>query len=379
MNTDIGKPVWIEKEGRWRLSVMRDGKRKQFSCATPGRKGRAQCAQKAREWIQTGSPDRDPTVQALYDEWLDETLSTISYESYRTRASIGRTHILPAIGPMHIGAIRNDQQLQKLINDAYNEGNGGKGLARKTLENIRVTLQSFFAYSRKCGVTTYHPEHLVIPRKAVSGTKTILQPKDLQVLFASQETKPRRSTVGFPRHEWYIHAFRFEVLTGLRPGELLGLRWSDIREDVLHVQRAINNRDALTPGKNANARRSFIIPDAAKRVLRDQRAMLDANGTKSEYIFCDRDGSPSRGRNLGRHLRSYCEHNGISVVTPYELRHTFVSMMKTAPEQLVKQMAGHSQSMDTFGVYGHPVSGDQERMAQMIDDTVGALLKPERE
>lgn len=49
-------------------------------------------------------------------------------------------------------------------------------------------------------------------------------------------------------------------------------------------------------------------------------------------------------------LRRCCEYNGITVVTPYELRHTFVSIAKKLPEGFVKTVIGHSKSMDTFGV-----------------------------
>ncbi len=47
-------------------------------------------------------------------------------------------------------------------------------------------------------------------------------------------------------------------------------------------------------------------------------------------------------------LRRCCEYNGITVVTPYELRHTFVSIAKSLPAGMVKSIVGHSESMDTL-------------------------------
>lgn len=48
------------------------------------------------------------------------------------------------------------------------------------------------------------------------------------------------------------------------------------------------------------------------------------------------------------------------------LRHTFVSVVKSLPEGMLKQVVGHSESMDTFGVYSHDVEGDLEEAAKKI-------------
>ncbi len=59
-------------------------------------------------------------------------------------------------------------------------------------------------------------------------------------------------------------------------------------------------------------------------------------------------------------------HNNIGAVTPYELRHTFVSVMKTLPAGEVKELVGHSMNMDTFGTYAHYLDGNDERTAQSV-------------
>lgn len=73
-------------------------------------------------------------------------------------------------------------------------------------------------------------------------------------------------------------------------------------------------------------------------------------------------------------LRRYCKYNGITVVTPYELRHTFVSIAKKLPEGFVKTVIGHSKSMDTFGVYGHALTGDDEATTAALEDAFRSVL-----
>ena len=73
-------------------------------------------------------------------------------------------------------------------------------------------------------------------------------------------------------------------------------------------------------------------------------------------------------------LRRCCEYNGITVVTPYELRHTFVSIAKKLPEGMVKSIVGHSKSMDTFGVYGHAIKGEDAAITAALDDAFRSVL-----
>ena len=62
-------------------------------------------------------------------------------------------------------------------------------------------------------------------------------------------------------------------------------------------------------------------------------------------------------------------------MTPYELRHTFVSIVKSLPEGDVKTVVGHSKNMDTFGIYGHMLEGDLERIAGEIEGKFSELLE----
>ena len=73
-------------------------------------------------------------------------------------------------------------------------------------------------------------------------------------------------------------------------------------------------------------------------------------------------------------LRRCCEYNGITVVTPYELRHTFVSIAKSLPVGMVKSIVGHSESMDTFGVYGHAIKGEDAAITAALEDAFRSVL-----
>ena len=70
-----------------------------------------------------------------------------------------------------------------------------------------------------------------------------------------------------------------------------------------------------------------------------------------------------------------CKCNGITPhIIPYELRHTLVSIAKQLPEGQVKSIVGHSNSMDTFGIYGHEVKDEGLKTASALDGLFSTIL-----
>lgn len=373
---DIGTPFWQKSRQMWRLKIECNGEKKWFGSTVRGAAGRRAVERKAQEWIEMGSSETEyPTVREAFAAWLEETLQNAELASYRAQESIGRLYILPIIGDMHVNELTAEQPFQDIINNAYTHSAQGKRkLARATLVNIRGVITGFLRFCRKNGWTTLRIEFVDLPKRARRTDKQILQPNELRTLFSSEETvRPYQRVATGP--DDLIHMYRFHVLTGLRPGELIGLQWDDIQDGWVAIRRSINYHGEITPGKTANARRSFCLPPMAAAELEAQRRLLDEWGMDSPYVFPDPEtGKPISHKKYRRRLMIYCRHNGLRDLTPYELRHTWYSMNKTLPTELVKQMGGHSRDMDTFGVYGHEVDGEAARFAQMLDDVMHRLL-----
>lgn len=246
--------------------------------------------------------------------------------------------------------------MQNIVNKAY-----AAGLSKKTLACICADMRALCKFCRASKLSAFNPEGLRIPAGARLKGKKILQPTDLLTLFNVDTTLYKGKTV----HDDYINAYRFQVLTGLRPGELIGLQWGDIHGKTVQVQRAVNVRGEVTRGKNENAVRAVVLSDMARRVL---DAQYEITGDM-DSVFCILS-----EQQYARYWRRYCEANGLTVVAPYELRHTFVSVVKTLPVGEVKSLVGHSQDMDTFGVYGHALTGDAEATAEAVNGTFLKIL-----
>jgi len=361
--------VWIPERRLWRIQIQKDGERRTFYSSTPGRRGKREAEAKADEWLETQT--KDVRLFAAWDEFLAYQKEHNGKSNYDSLEYIGRRYVLPNVGNKVLSNI-TPVHWQKCVDAAEKAG-----LSQRTCKNVKSTISAFISYARRrrWSIERLERGDIQLPKNAPREEKQILQPDDLRTLF----TEDTVEIYGRPQPAFFIHAWRFLVLTGLREGELCGLRNEDIEGDTLTIRRAINKYKEETRGKNANALRSFVLSSAAMDVLRAQRAMLKERGMISGWVFPDEHGERLETRHLYTKWLTYRKQHGMRV-TIHELRHTFISLMQNEmPAQLLKAFVGHSESMDTFGVYGHEVAGEKRRAAKIIDNVFERIIKPQEQ
>ena len=344
--------IWNEARGLWTVKVQRDGIRKQFSSAVPGRKGKRIAEGKADDWLDNSCPET-ARFSAVWADYVASKELTVGTSSIRQIQNFGKHYLLPRLGNKIYSRI-SDQDWQDCIDAACRAG-----LARKSLELLRALILNLSRFARKKRLIVFLPEDLTIPRSAAAPKEhTILSPEDIQKLFSSSVENE------------YLNGFRLALLTGMRPGEWIGLRWDDLDGSTLHIRRAKNAFGEITTGKNDNAVRDIILSERARAALDAQRRQLKSAGILSPWVFPD-----VKQAAVAYQWKRFCLRYGLTPCTLYELRHTMISYMKSdVPEHLLKRAIGHSESMDTFGVYGHTVTGDSERTCAAINSVFDQLL-----
>ncbi len=355
--------VWMESQKRWQVKVQKDGVRKTFTSYTKGRTGQREANAKADAWLDDGVENPNKKVGELLDEYLANIQEKTSSANYRKEKTQVECYLRPAIGHKKISSIKN-HELQDIIDKAFrttNHKRDGGELSRKTLMNIRATISAFLKYCRRQNLTTLTGELLEIPKAARYQTKHILQPESVRTLFAVDTTMYYGKRVYDP----FIHAYRFAVLTGVRPGELQGIEKRDIFGNTVHLNKSINIRGEVTQGKNSNAVRTITLSPLAMKVLNNQLNMEP----EGKYVFHVQDTKYFRQR-----WQKYCKANDLEMTSLYELRHTFVSIVKTLPEGMVKSIVGHSAQMDTFGVYGHELTTDSAETTKALQARFDIIL-----
>lgn len=344
-------PKWDGR--RWRIQVRKDGRRFSFSSSVQGAKGRRECQQKYDSWY-FGEATGSKTVERVASEYLEDLKARCGETSpavLQNECYI-RLYILPRCSNRKICKMTL-RDWQSVINEATGRN---KPLSDKTLKNLRGMIMGII----KFGYEDYQCEmprgKLYIPKGHSKKEKEILQKDEVRRLFE-------------PSPLWYHPLFCFLALTGVRPGEALGLQRGDVQGDRVLIRRSINAKGHITDGKNENSRRMIPLGKLAKAIIDDTIARNDAHNLRTEWIFCSPDGSQGNQSTMRNHWLELKKERGLSG-TVYSLRHTFVSMMKNVmPEQMVKDIVGHGVHMSTFETYGHILEGESAQAAEIIDLT----------
>ncbi len=299
----------------------------------------------------------------MWVQYLADVKATTGSGNYVKTEQMGRLYLLPTLHNKRTASITM-QDWQNCINAA-----GKRGLAKKTCSNIRGAVTTLYRYCRRNRIQMERPEYLTIPHNAPVGERKILQPDQLRILFSTDWIYRK----GLETSCWCVHLWRLCALTGMRRGELAGLKWADIDGAVLHISRSINNQQEETRGKNDNARRYIVLSPRMQKVIADQRAALKRAGIVSPWIFPGQDGERIHPDSIDREWMQYRKQHGITS-SIHELRHTMISVVSPeVPDALLKPLVGHSKAMDT-DIYRHVVDGQAERASSMIDDVFSRIL-----
>jgi len=344
---------WIESAQRWQINVQKDGVRKTFTSAKPGRTGQREANKKADDWLDKGVGTDRASVSGAWENFLAQK-KLVSEEEYTKMESFGRVHLLPQMGKKTVKAM-SEQDFQSLINYAFKhpQGRGRETLSKKTLQNYVNYCKQFVKFCRKSKLTTLELDEIEIPTAARYKGKSVLTVENLQTLISTDTTELHGKIV----RDEYINYYRFQVFTGVRPGEMRGLKWEDVHGNTCELHQAINIKGEHTHGKNENALRTVVLSKYAIDTLNDQKKYTGLQ----EYVF------PMASMHTYYHRwQRYQRVNGMPELSLYEMRHTFVSIAKELPQGDLKQLIGHSKSMDTYKQYSHYLEGDDERTADNL-------------
>jgi integrase len=178
------------------------------------------------------------------------------------------------------------------------------------------------------------------------------------------------------------------IALGLRQGEALALRWSDVdmdagtlrvRRTVQRVKRPGASESALlySEPKSARSRRTIVLPQVCAASLRTHRAQqaeerLIAGGSweDNDLVFCTTRGRPLEARNVVTHFRRQCLKAGLGHRRFHDMRHTCASLLlvQGVHPRVVMELLGHSQISLTMNTYSHVVPQLKRDAAERMDE-----------
>ena len=371
---DASRGCWVGLVDLGRDQETRRRVRRKVSAPT-----REECRGKLEELREekrkTGTvARRDVTVRQVVEGWLasppPEVRSVNTRDAHRDAArrlpdSVMRTPLI-RLTPGQVEAA-----LGELVREGY---------ATQTVKMTRSVLVRAIRRAQRDGLVMRNVAELVpCPRGTVRASRSMTV-EQVEALLAISE--------GDGITPWLRAYIYTGIMCGLRPGELLGLRWQDIdtAEGVIRVRKSVkfteqpdgHRRPAIEDLKTDRSRRTLVMPAAVARMLtalrRDQAALrLRAGSAYTDHglVFPGGDGRPCWPGTARSRFRALCRRAGLGEDWhPHEQRHTFVSVLSDAGVDIdqIADAAGHINSNVTKTVYRH-VLADRLATAATVMDT----------
>jgi integrase len=295
--------------------------------------------------------------------WLDEVARRkLRPKTYSDYELVVRKHLMPTLGRYRLARL-SPSNLRQLLNAKADEG-----LAPGTVKKIHVVIGSALQAAVRDDLLTRNVARLVqvpVPRSEPVG---VLDVDDARRLLDAA------------RNDRLYALWAVALGVGLRKGEALGLRWSDVDLEAgwLQVRQSLQRVAGhlqLSAPKTSSSRRSVPLPrvcvealEAHRRTQEEERRALGAAWHDSGLVFTTPLGTPIDPRNVIRALNSLCERAGVRRIRVHDLRHTCATLLlvQGVHPRVVMEVLGHSRISVTMDVYTHVVSAVQREAATLM-------------
>ncbi|MCD7838377.1 MAG: site-specific integrase [Clostridiales bacterium] len=318
------------------------------------------------------------TLGDWLDLWLETYMkTTLKRSTYNSYASYAKNHFKPALG-----SIRLEDLTTRTLQQFYNYKIETEHLSHKTIRNLNLYLHKALSQAQREGIIFSNPASGVnIPH--ASRPKITILTRDQQYLLIRASYQHR-----------YGVFIRLDLMTGLRLGELLGLRWVDIdfRANVLHVNQTLNRLqipnlpDDYTgprteiviqaPKSESSARAVPLLPQAVKDLMswrEIQKADQQAAGDlyhDSGFIVTNSLGGYIEPRTFKDYYNQILKLAGLPHVTFHALRHTFATraVEQGMDEKTLSTILGHASTSFTMDTYTHVLDDHKQEEIKLMED-----------
>jgi len=371
----IRKKVLADGKTRWYPLTTVDGKETPLGGFRT--KTNAQAAlKKAEAEVASGTygMKASMTFSELSETWLESVRLDVKPATYSDYAIQVRVHLVPYFGKMKIDAItradvdgyRSAKASEVKRVKRLNEETG----KREWVEVPYSTRRTNKALTVLGSIFRYAVEREYLERSPTRFMKKIKEDRH-EMAFLNPEEINRLLDACSP--DFYPICFT-AIMTGLRQGELFGLKWSDVSfaEKVIHVRRTYHPTHGFGSPKSRKGERVVVMSPALADVLAGHKAKT--GGGTDDLVFRNKDGKVIDYRNL--RLSEYnkaLDRAGLRRIRFHDLRHTHAALMIANPKvnvKLLQRQMGHADIGVTLNTYGHLLPDASEGVGEALDEMV---------
>ncbi len=313
-------------------------------------------------------PERE-RVDTYLRRWLEDSVKpSVRASTYTSYASYVHGHLIPSLGSRTLVQL-SPQDVQRFLNEKLTAG-----LSPRTVQFLRAILRRALGQALRWVCVSRNVAALVDPPKVRTQEVQPLTPDQVQILLAGI------------RGERFEALYMVALATGLRQGELLGLKWQDVdlAAGQLVVRQALQRVEGtatFVEPKTTRSRRTLVLPIVAHEALRSHRAWQLAERWQAGdlwddwgLVFTTARGTPLHPSNVTHDFQRVLRRLGLPRQRFHDLRHCCASLMLAQGLTLkdIMETLGHSQISLAANLYGHLYAERRREVASRMDGILGA-------
>lgn len=356
---ELGEGIYQQANGTYCARFIdRFGKRKSK---------RSKKLQEVRQWLADATYINEHSdieqatnmmVDAWFEYWIDVKQKTVRPNTVRNYTERYNKNIQKIIGRKILTEVK-PIHCQKIFTDMAEEG-----YKTSTIYQTRIALFNMLEFAKENEVILSNP----CKKSVKSDMGKPSQKKEALTIDV------QKKFIEYAKGQSYENQFRFILQTGLRTGELVGLKWEDIdfSKKAIRIQRSMEYRYSvgewrIGEPKSKAGYRTIPLTDEAIRILTEQKEK-NKNIKKiqeewSEFIFLSRKGEPVKNSAYDTALFKICDKAKINRFSMHVLRHTFATRCIEGgmmPKTLQK-ILGHSNIGITMNLYVHITEDEKQK------------------
>lgn len=311
------------------------------------------------------------TLGEWLDKWLDEyMLFTVREGTLNSYRNIVNNQVKRFIGGKPIGSLTT-AEIQKFYNTIKKEGRArehsiyGRQLSDSFVRKVHMMLHEALDAAVKERLIVKNPTNGTTVPKSNCAEKQILDDGQLEQFIEVFRQEP-----------YWRDFFYVEVMTGLRRGELCGLKWTDIdfENNRLRVERSVSVKRGggvqIGDTKTGNGVRNIILPPSVTELLRKRKTEAITEWIFTDPTHPDKPISPAAAY---RKLKVLLKRAELPLIRFHDLRHTFAThaMQAGVDAKTLSGILGHTNASFTLDTYTH-VTSDMQKNASAV---VGKMMK----
>lgn len=358
------------RDGRWRVRLRAGGR--QYRRTTRTQAEALAALRELKSFAAAGVPSARYTVSDALDDFLQhgEGFRGWAPATSRSYSSTIEQHLRPTLGRVLLRDL-SVRQVQGLLDRLLTSGHSGRHVAQ-----VRGVLRTAIAHAMR--------RELVGRNVAAIAASPPVRREEMHALSTAELARLFEALEGERLRPLIVTA----ATLGLRRGELMALRWSDVdlSARTLTVRRTgarIDGEYVEGQPKSARSRRTITLPPAIVTLLRGQSATVAAERLQlgpawrdQDRVFPREDGAELGAETIRKALGRGLASAGLPHIRFHDLRHSAATMLLAAGGSLrdVQEMLGHASYALTADTYAHVLDDQRQATAERIERTLGAAI-----